>query len=259
VSFGKSTTFFTFDNAAGLTGPITALSVAGRNGAVTVSGATGSPGTIATNGAQVTAGGAVTGLVPAQLALTLGAPATFAPFIAGAAKDYDAQTTATVTSTGGDAVLSVVDANPVAPGHLVNGTFPLPQALQVNAKGGAYAPVSATPAALVTYSAPVSNDVVNIGVKQTIGASDALRTGAYAKTLTFTLSTTTQSRRRGRHRHRRWRWCAGLWALRSTARKWAAVRSACAGAWQRGRASRPDAACRRYAHGGGEGRRARAR
>jgi uncharacterized protein YjiK len=191
VSFGASTTFFTFDNAAGLTGSITALSAAGRNGAVTVSGATGSPGTIATNGAQVTAGGAVIGLVPAQLALTLGGPATFAPFMAAVAKDYEAQTTATVTSTGGDAALSVVDAGPVAPGHLVSGTFALPQALQVNANGGAYRPVSGTPAGLLTYAGPVSGDVVNVGLKQTIGATDALRTGAYAKTLTFVLSTTT--------------------------------------------------------------------
>jgi uncharacterized protein YjiK len=191
VSFGASTTFFTFDNAAGLTGSITALSAAGRNGAVTVSGATGSPGTIATTGAQVAAGGAVTGLVPAQLALTLGVPATFAPFIAGVAKDYLAQTTATVTSTGGDAALGVIDPSTVAPGHLVNGTFPLPQALQVSANGGVYTPVSATPAGLLTYTGPVSNDAVNIGLKQAIGAGDALRTGAYAKTLTFTLSTTT--------------------------------------------------------------------
>jgi uncharacterized protein YjiK len=191
VSFPAATTFFTFDNAAGLSGAITALSVAGRNGAYTLSGATGSPGTIAANGAQVTGGGQVTGIVPGQLSLTLGVPVAFAPFVAGVAKDYLAQTTATVTSTGGDATLTVVDSSTVAPGHLVNGTFPLPQALQVNANGGAYAPVGGTPLGLVTYSGPVSNDAVAIGVKQPIGASDGLRTGAYAKTLTFTLSTTT--------------------------------------------------------------------
>ena len=44
---------------------------------------------------------------------------------------------------------------------------------------------------LKTYSAPVSNDQVGIDFEQPIGAADALRTGAYAKTLTFTLSTTT--------------------------------------------------------------------
>ena len=36
----------------------------------------------------------------------------------------------------------------------------------------------------------MSNDAVPITFKQAIGASDALRTGTYAKTLTFTLSTT---------------------------------------------------------------------
>ena len=37
----------------------------------------------------------------------------------------------------------------------------------------------------------MSHDTVTIGFKQHIGATEALRTGAYAKTLTFTLSTTT--------------------------------------------------------------------
>jgi hypothetical protein len=44
---------------------------------------------------------------------------------------------------------------------------------------------------LKTWNGPVSNDPVAISFKQTIGSSDALRTGTYAKTLTFTLSTTT--------------------------------------------------------------------
>ena len=68
-----------------------------------------------------------------------------------------------------------------------SGTFPLPQALQ----DGAYAPISGTPAALVTDAGPVSTDAVTVGVKEPIGANDALRTGAYAKALTFVLSTTT--------------------------------------------------------------------
>jgi hypothetical protein len=37
----------------------------------------------------------------------------------------------------------------------------------------------------------VSNDAVSLEFKQSIGSSDALRTGSYAKTLTFTLATTT--------------------------------------------------------------------
>ena len=37
----------------------------------------------------------------------------------------------------------------------------------------------------------MSNDAVTVAFQQAIGASDALRTGSYSKTLTFTLSTTT--------------------------------------------------------------------
>jgi hypothetical protein len=57
--------------------------------------------------------------------------------------------------------------------------------------GHAFAPLSGAPLALLTYAGPASNDQVTIGVRQSIGSSDALRTGAYSKTLTFTLSTTT--------------------------------------------------------------------
>jgi hypothetical protein len=83
-----------------------------------------------------------------------------------------AQTTANVISTAGDATLDVSD-----PGHLVNATFSLPQPLSV----------SGVPK---TWNAPVSNDVVNLGFKQSIGANDALRSGSYTRVLTFTLSTT---------------------------------------------------------------------
>ena len=39
-----------------------------------------------------------------------------------------------------------------------------------------------------SWTAPVSNEKVDITFKQQIKANDALRTGAYSKTLTFTLS-----------------------------------------------------------------------
>ena len=42
----------------------------------------------------------------------------------------------------------------------------------------------------MNYSAPVSNDSVTVQFKQSVGSTDALRTGAYSKSLTFTLSTT---------------------------------------------------------------------
>jgi uncharacterized protein (TIGR03118 family) len=140
----------------------------------------------------------VGGTVPATLSLTLGPPASFGPFTPGVAKDYAASTTATVISTAGDGALSVADPSSTATGHLVNGSFSLPQALQADATsaggtGGAFAPVggSAAPTLLLTYTGPVSNDAVTVNFKQSIGSSDALRTGTYSKTLTFTLSTTT--------------------------------------------------------------------
>jgi hypothetical protein len=138
----------------------------------------------------------VSGTVPATLALSLGSPADFGTFQPGVAHDYLAQTTATVTSTAGDATLSVADPDTAHPGHLVNGAFVMPQALQVGAVrtgSGAipYNPLGASPLALLTYNGPVSNDGLTIGFKQPVAANDALRTGSYSKTLTFTLSTTT--------------------------------------------------------------------
>src|SRR5829696_4225871 len=51
--------------------------------------------------------GTVGGTVPATLSLTLGAPAAFSPFVPGVAAEYTATTSATVTSTAGEATLSV--------------------------------------------------------------------------------------------------------------------------------------------------------
>jgi glycosyl hydrolase family 65 len=142
------------------------------------------------------ASGGVGGTVPATLALALGSPASFGSFTPGVAGTYTATTTANVISTAGDATLSVADPSTTAPGHLVNGTSVMPQALQATAAspGGtatAGGPISGTPSTLETWAAPVSNDPVTVTFKQPIASTDALRTGAYAKTLTFTLSTTS--------------------------------------------------------------------
>jgi hypothetical protein len=110
--------------------------------------------------------------VPPTLSLTLGPPASFGAFTPGVEKTYTASTTANVISTAGDAALSVSE-----PGHLRNGSFSLPDPLQVS--------LSKT-----SWTAPVSNDPVAIAFSQHIGASDPLRTGTYSATLTFTLSTT---------------------------------------------------------------------
>jgi len=123
------------------------------------------------------ASGGVGGTVPPTLSLTLGGAASFGAFQPGVAREYTATTTANVISTAGDAALTVTDPSSNHTGHLVNGSFFLPQPLQGLGT-------------VKTWNGPVSNESVPIEFKQSIGADDALRTGSYRKTLTFTLSTT---------------------------------------------------------------------
>ena len=115
---------------------------------------------------------AVGGTVPATLALTMGAPASFGSFTPGVEKEYTASTTATVTSTVGNAALSVSEAT------LANGAFHLAQ------------PVATTPEK-TSWSGPASNDTFAIAFKQSVGRTEPLRTGTYSATVTVTLSTTT--------------------------------------------------------------------
>jgi enterochelin esterase-like enzyme len=124
----------------------------------------------------------VSGSAPATLSLTLGQAASFGPFTPGLEKTYTATAAAEVTSTAGDAALTVSDPSTTAPGHLVNGALALPQPLLVG--------TSPLPATAKTWSGPTTHEPVAIAFNQAIGAGDALRTGTYAKTLTFTLSTT---------------------------------------------------------------------
>jgi hypothetical protein len=101
-----------------------------------------------------------------------------------------------VLSLAGDAALSVTDPATTAPGHLINGSFAMPQALQAKATNAAnpttaFAPIGANPVTLLTYTGPTTNDAVAIAIRQPVASTDGLRTGAYSKTLTFTLSPTT--------------------------------------------------------------------
>ena len=135
--------------------------------------------------AITSAEGPVSGTVPATLSLTLGGAGgnvSFGAFTPGITRTYTASTPANVISTAGDATLTVSDPSTNHPGQLVNGAFFLPQ--PVKAAG------AALPAVVKTYSGPVTNDSAAVEFTQLINATDALRTGAYAKTLTFTLSTT---------------------------------------------------------------------
>ena len=158
-------------------------------------------GTLAVgNTSQTEVLGDVNGTVVPTLSLTLGAPGELrrrSP--PGQGRDYTATTTANVVSTAGNAALTVHDPSSNATGRLVNGVVLArrsrcrrrrrpPRA----ASASAMAPVggSSSPTPLLTYSGPVSNDMLTLAFKQTIGAGEALRTGTYSKTLTFTLSTT---------------------------------------------------------------------
>ncbi len=140
--------------------------------------------------------GSVGGTVDSILSLTIGSAGSFGSFVPAVARTYDTASAATVTSTAGNAALSVSDADTVAPGRLVNGTFALPTPVTVRAANAAqtnpaYVAVSGTPATLLNYAGPTTSDAVTLGFRQAIGATDVLRAGSYSKTLTFTLSTTT--------------------------------------------------------------------
>jgi lysophospholipase L1-like esterase len=141
-----------------------------------------------------TGSGDAGGTVPATLTLVVGPPAAFGTFTPGVGAVYSAQNSADVISTAGNALLTVSDPDPAHPGHLVNGSDFLAQPLQMRATkagttGTAFNPIGAS-FNLLSWSAPVSHDAVTLEYRQAIGAGEPLRTGSYAKTLTFTLSTT---------------------------------------------------------------------
>src|SRR4051812_41021621 len=97
--------------------------------------------------------GGVNATVPATLGLTLGTPAAFGTFLPATDRTYTATTTADVVSSAADAALTVSD-----PGHLTNGAFALPDALQVDIAPG-------------TWSEPVSHAASTITFRQHIGST----------------------------------------------------------------------------------------
>jgi hypothetical protein len=139
----------------------------------------------------------VGGEVPLLLSLALNSQsAQFPAIVPGISEVYVASVAATVTSTAGNATLSVADSSQSANGRLSNGTSSLQQPLRVRATNSAnpnsaFAPLTATPTALLSYSTYVSNDLVTITVQQSIAANEPLLRGTYTKTMTFTLSTVT--------------------------------------------------------------------
>ena len=149
-----------------------------------------------TNSSLATIGGDV----PSLLQLTVpSVGGSFGTFVPGVARDYLTQLAATVTTTTGDAALSVSDPSTNASGKLVNGAFSLASPVNVRAVGLGDSPLPAFAAMptdnssllLRNWSAPVTNAPLTLGFRQSVGAAEALRAGTYSKTLTFTLSTTT--------------------------------------------------------------------
>jgi len=136
----------------------------------------------------------VSGTVPGVLALSFaGGNAGLGTFQPGVTRDYTGSLAATVTSSATAAALTVRDPSAVGTGHLVNGVVVMPQALQVRADSGAFAPLSETGAALTltAWNEPVGARPVAVEFKQPVAAADSLRVGGYSKTLVFTLSATT--------------------------------------------------------------------
>jgi hypothetical protein len=120
----------------------------------------------------------------------------FPAIVPGLSQVYDASVAATVTSTAGNATLSVFDSSQNPNGRLTNGSFALTSPLQVRATNQAnpnssFVPLLATPTSLLSYNTWISNDPVTVTVRQAIGANEALLAGSYSKLVTFTLSTNT--------------------------------------------------------------------
>jgi sugar phosphate isomerase/epimerase len=140
------------------------------------------------------------GDVPSLLQLTVpNNGGSFGTFVPGVARDYNTSLAANVTATTGDAALTVTDPSASSPGKLVNGTFSLTSPVNIRALGlgdPTSTPYTALPGdnsalLLKSWTAPVSNAGLTIGLRQSIGAAEGLRAGTYSKTLTFSLSTTT--------------------------------------------------------------------
>ena len=148
--------------------------------------------TIAVPDDSVSVDGTVNGTVPLAMSISLSGPVSFGAFAPGEARVYEAGTTLTATSSTPSSVLSAADRSSVATGHLVNGTVPLPQAVQVSA-GGAFAQLggASSPTVLRSWTTPLAKEIVQLRFRQPIAETDRLLVGEYGKTVTFTLSATT--------------------------------------------------------------------
>ena len=147
-----------------------------------------------TGDAQVPIGGNVESLLNLSIPTNGGSFGTFVP---GIAANYNTALAANVTTTTADAALTVTDPDAANPGYLVNGAFKLASPVTIRTLGlgdpasTPFTPLGAGSMSLRSWSGPVTNEQLTIGLRQAISNSEALRAGNYSKTLTFTLSTTT--------------------------------------------------------------------
>ena len=137
----------------------------------------------------------LTANVVPTMSLSIGSSTSLGVLEAGFAHEYTASVAALVTSTGGNATLSVTDPSPQSSGHLINGDRTLASPLQIQATNAAqpssaFQPLGAGPLTILTYPKEIASDPVTVTFKQPIAAAEPLRAGTYSKTLTFTLSTT---------------------------------------------------------------------
>jgi hypothetical protein len=138
------------------------------------------------------------GTVPLVLSMQINNPvAQLGQLVPGVARTYDASLTALLTSTAGNATLTVADVDSGS-GRLGNGTTELVNAIQVRATNSAnpntaFAPLRGltNPVTLLSYNTYFANDAVTIGFRQAITANEPLTAGGYSKTIRFTLSTST--------------------------------------------------------------------
>ena len=137
----------------------------------------------------------VSGTVPFVLSLRLSNQlAQFGSITPGLARDYDTTVPALVTSTAGNATLSVADVSDGS-GRLTNGTTALASALLVRATNAAspntaFAPLTAQPgdpAELEQLDLQRRGDDRPAAADR---ATEPLTAGGYSKTILLTLSTT---------------------------------------------------------------------
>ncbi len=141
----------------------------------------------------------VEGEVPRTLSLEESTCTTvkLGEFLPGVPANYHNTCAVTATDTGGNGKLTAEDKEAKGhEGHLMNGSYFLPKALEAKAidaqslgGGGALTSLE-SPVVLLSWSAPFSADVITTTFNQPIAKTDGLRTGTYAKTITLTLSTT---------------------------------------------------------------------